>query len=549
MINTLLIKNFALIKSLEVDFEKGFTVVSGETGSGKSIMLDAISLLMGKRSDRGSLYDKEKKCILEIEIELSNDKQVYFKKNNLDFDNKTIIRREISYSGKSRSFINDTPVSLSVLNDIVSSTIEIYSQNQSISLKSEEKQLELLDNIANSEGLIQNYKVVYNKYNKLKNEIENIKKGNKLSDAELEFLNFQIEELFQSKLKEGEKEELESQFIILENSSNIIEKLSESFQLLSEENGVNTKVSQIENELQKLSDLSERLNDLVERVSSVRIELSDIESEMNILSELVDNNPESLMIVSNRLDHLNSLLGKHRKSTVYELILLLEEMNLKVQSSSDFEKIIDKKNKELKLCENELQIHSNVLTKNRKSVASSFKSNVEFHLQKLGIKSPVFNVEITELSSFTSLGKDKIQFLFSANKGNEPLEIHKVASGGELSRLMLCFSYLLSEFNNLSSLIFDEIDTGVSGEIADLMSEMMKSMSEKRQVLSVTHLPQIASKADIHFRVFKSESNDRTTSKIVKLNMEGRIEEIAKMLSGKKITKTSISNAKELLNQ
>ena len=549
MINTLLIKNFALIKSLEVDFEKGFTVVSGETGSGKSIMLDAISLLMGKRSDRGSLYDKEKKCILEIEIELSDDKEIYFKKNNLDFDNKTIIRREISYSGKSRSFINDTPVSLSVLNDVVSSTIEIYSQNQSISLKSEEKQLELLDNIANSEGLIQNYKVVYNKYNKLKNEIENIKKGNKLSDAELEFLNFQIEELFQSKLKEGEKEELESQFIILENSSNIIEKLSESFQLLSEENGVNTKVSQIENELQKLSDLSERLNDLVDRVSSVRIELSDIESEMNILSESVDNNPESLMIVSNRLDHLNSLLVKHRKSTVYELILLLEEMNLKVQSSSDFEKIIDKKNKELKLCEKELQIHCDVLTKNRKSVASSFKSNVEFHLQKLGIKSPVFNVEITELSSFTSLGKDRVQFLFSANKGNEPLEIHKVASGGELSRLMLCFSYLLSEFNNLSSLIFDEIDTGVSGEIADLMSEMMKSMSEKRQVLSVTHLPQIASKADIHFRVFKSESNDRTNSEIVKLNMEGRIEEIAKMLSGKKITKTSISNAKELLSQ
>lgn len=549
MINTLLIKNFALIKSLEVDFEKGFTVVSGETGSGKSIMLDAISLLMGKRSDRGSLYDKEKKCILEIEIELSDDKEIYFQKNNLDFDNKTIIRREISYSGKSRSFINDIPVSLSMLNDVVSSTIEIYSQNQSISLKSEEKQLELLDNLADSKGFIQNYKVVYNKYNKLKNEIENIKKGNKLSDTELEFLNFQIEELFQSKLKEGEKEELESQFIFLENSSNIIEKLSKSFQLLSEENGVNTKVSQIENELQKLSDLSERLNDLVDRVSSVRIELSDIESEMNILSESVDNNPEILMIVSNRLDHLNSLLVKHRKSTVYELILLLEEMNLKVQSSSDFEKIIDKKNKELKLCEKELQIHSDVLTKNRKSVASSFKSNLEFHLQKLGIKSPVFNVEITELSCFTSLGKDRVQFLFSANKGNEPLEIHKVASGGELSRLMLCFSYLLSDFNNLSSLIFDEIDTGVSGEIADLMSEMMKSMSEKRQVLSVTHLPQIASKADFHFRVFKSESNDRTTSEIVKLNMEGRIEEIAKMLSGKKITKTSISNAKELLNQ
>ena len=549
MINKLLIKNYALIKNLEVEFDRGFTVISGETGSGKSIMLDAISLLMGKRSDRGSLYDKEKKCILEIEIEIDRNKEVFFTKNDLDFDEKTIIRREISYSGKSRSFINDTPVSLSVLNDVVSSSLEIYSQNQSISLKSEDKQLELLDNLASSEDLISNYKVVYNKYNKLKNEIENIQIGNRLSDSELEFLNFQIEELFQSKLKKGEKEELESQFIILENASNIIEKLSESFQLLSEENGVNSKISEIENDLQKLSDFSDNLNDLVERISSVRIELSDIELEINLLSNSVDNNPESLTVVSNRLDHLNSLLVKHRKLSISELIVLLEEMNLKVQSSSDFEKIIKKKNKELNVCEKELQIHSDILTENRKSVAASFKNNVEIHLKKLGIKSPLFNVEITELKSFTSLGKDRVQFLFSANKGSLPLEIHKVASGGELSRLMLCFSYLLSEFNDLSCLIFDEIDTGVSGEIADLMSEMMRSMSEKRQVLSVTHLPQIASKADIHFKVFKSESIRRTTSEIIKLNMEGRIEEIAKMLSGKKITKTSISNAKELLSQ
>ena len=549
MINKLLIKNYALIKNLEVEFDRGFTVISGETGSGKSIMLDAISLLMGKRSDRGSLYDKEKKCILEIEIEIDKNKEVFFTKNDLDFDEKTIIRREISYSGKSRSFINDTPVSLSVLNDVVSSSLEIYSQNQSISLKSEDKQLELLDNLASSEDLINNYKVVYNKYNKLKNEIENIRKGNKLSDSELEFLNFQIEELFQSKLKKGEKEELESQFIILENASSIIEKLSESFQSLSEENGVNSKISEIENDLQKLSDFSDNLNDLVERISSVRIELSDIELEINLLSNSVDNNPESLTMVSNRLDHLNSLLVKHRKLSISELIVLLEEMNLKVQSSSDFEKIIKKKNKELNVCEKELKIHSDILTENRKSVAASFKNNVEIHLQKLGIKSPVFNVEITELKSFTSLGKDRVQFLFSANKGSLPLEIHKVASGGELSRLMLCFSYLLSEFNDLSCLIFDEIDTGVSGEIADLMSEMMRSMSENRQVLSVTHLPQIASKADIHFKVFKSESIKRTTSEIIKLNMEGRIEEIAKMLSGKKITKTSINNAKELLSQ
>jgi len=549
MIKKLIIKNYALIESLEVDFEKGFTVISGETGAGKSIMIDAVSLLMGKRSDRGSLFDKDRKCIIESNLLMSENKKYLFSKHNLDFEGNTIIRREISPSGKSRSFVNDTPVSLSVLNEISSSSLEIYSQNQSIRLKSEDKQLELLDKIADTNNLLEKHQIIYRQFIKLSTEIENIKKGSQLSDSELEFLSFQIEELEKSNLREGEKKELEIKFKVLENASTIIENLSKSYHSLSEENGITSKVCEIESDLNKVSEISDKLSDLKERVSSVRIELQDLESDMHSVSEYVDSDPENLSKVSNRLDLLNSLLVKHKKVSISELLVLLNELNLKVQSSSNYDKLIQIKEEELLLKRKELILSSEKLTKKRKSVCNKFKSDIEFHLKKLGIQSPVFIVEISEREEFNSTGNDIVKFLFSANKGSSASEINKVASGGELSRLMLCFSYLVSEFDNLSCLIFDEIDTGISGEIADLMSGMMKEMSKNRQVISITHLPQIASKADVHFKVYKKEKNNRTTSETRKLNKEGRIEEIAKMLSGKKITETSISNAKELLSQ
>jgi len=549
MIQRLLIKNFALIENLQIDFTEGFNVLSGETGSGKSIILDAISLLIGKRSDRESLFDKEKKCILESQLYLESDKKHLFKNHNLDFESETIIRREILPNGKSRSFINDTPVSLTVLSEIVSSNLEIYSQNQSISLKSEEKQLNLIDKLADSEGLLNKYQTLFTDYNKLQSEIYQIKNGNRLSESELDYLNFQIDELEKSGLRKGEKKDLEEEYNILEHSTSIIENLSKSYNLISEENGINSKLSEIEIDLSKISSFSENLSDLHSRITSIRIELQDLENEIQIQSESVNVNSDSLKVVSERLDHLNTLLVKHRKSEIRELLEVLNEMKLKKSASSDFDKIIQQKEKEFFLKETELKKISDRLRLKRKSICNLFQSNVEDHLKKLGIKSPIFKVEITEKDTFTISGKDNVKFLFSANKGTEVSEIHKVASGGELSRLMLCFSYLVSEFDALSSIIFDEIDTGVSGEIANLMSEMMLSMSKKRQIISVTHLPQIASKADTHFKVFKSERNNRTISEIKRLEQSERVEEIAKMLSGKTVTETAINNAKELLSQ
>ena len=529
--------------------ENGFTVLSGETGAGKSIMLDAISLLMGKRSDIESLFDKSEKCILEMEVSLDYTISEIFKKHDLDFEKQTIIRREINPNRKNRNFINDSIVSLSVLNDIFAKRIELYSQNQSISLKNEEKQLELIDKFSNTKEELKNYKEQFSIFQKIRREIENIKNGNKLSDSEIDFLTFQIEELEKSNLIKGEKENLEKEYKLLENSSVIIHNISESYSILSDENGVNDKVSEIENLLNKVADSSDKIEKLHDRISSIRIDLNDIESEFSEINNSIDSDPKTLKKVGERLDHLNSLLTKHRKTKISELLILLDEMNLKTQSSFEFEKLIHKKEIELEKCKMKLTKLSESLSKKRKKLSLVFSKNIEKQLQKLGIKSPKLIIEFTKHEEFTQTGIDKVGFLFSANKGTEAIELHKVASGGELSRLMLCFSYIISENDGLSSIIFDEIDTGVSGEIADLMSEMMLEMSRKRQVISVTHLPQIASKAQQHFRVYKKENKERTSSEIIKLNKDERVEEIAKMLSGKNISSSAIINAKELLNQ
>ncbi len=549
MIKKLLIKNFALIKNLEIDFSSGFSVISGETGAGKSIILEAISLLTGKRSDKESLFDKNIKCILEISLKIKNNKKNIFIKHNIDFDSDTIIRREILTSGKSRAFINDTPVTLAILNLITSNYLEIYSQNQSLSLKHPENQLDFLDKISHSKIQLTEYQSIYKEYMSLNLEIAKIKETNILSDSEIDFLKFQINELENSNLRIGEKEKLESEYKLFENSRSILENLSKAIQNLSVDGGVNSKISEIESDLKKISDISEPLNDLKERIYSTRIELQDIEEDLRFHSESINMNPEEFINISNRLDTLNSLLVKHRKNDITELLELIEEINLKLEASSNFDSLIEKKNQKLSKIKDKLIFSSKKLTEKRRSVCDVFTTEVENQLRKLGIKSPVFNINISKKEEFSPNGIDDVKFLFSANKGSEPQEIHKVVSGGELSRLMLCFSYLNSNYENLSCLIFDEIDTGVSGETADLMSEMMKDISQYRQVISVTHLPQIASKASSHFKVYKTELSNRTITEIKLLNVEERIKEIAKMLSGKKVTESSIINAKELLSQ
>ena len=549
MIEKLLIKNFALIKNLEIDFTSGFSVISGETGAGKSIILEAIALLTGRRFDKESLFDKNIKCVLELSLRITKNKKNIFIENNIDFDSHTIIRREILTSGKSRAFINDTPINLATLNLITSNFLEMYSQNQSLSLKLPENQLSFIDKISHSNTQLAEYKSIFKEYISLSLEIEKIKETNILSNSEIDFLKFQINELEKSNLRVGEKEQLDSKYKLLENSSSILENLSRVMQNLSVDGGVNSKISEIESDLKKISNFSDSLYKLKERISSCRIELHDIEEDLRFQSESINLDPEEFVNISNRLDTLNSLLVKHRKNDVSELLDLLEEMNLKLKVSSDFDSFIKEKNQKLSKIKDKLIFSSKKLTEKRMSACDKFTIEVERQLRKLGIKSPIFRISITNKEEFSPNGIDDVKFLFSANKGSEAKEIHKVVSGGELSRLMLCFSYLTSSYENLSCIIFDEIDTGVSGEIADLMSEMMKDISQYRQVLSVTHLPQIASKACSHYRVYKKELSNKTITKIKLLNKEERVEEIAKMLSGKKVTESSIINAKELLSQ
>jgi len=549
MICKLTIKNFAIIKHVEIYFKDGFSALSGETGAGKSIMIDAIALLMGKRSDKGLLFDKNIKCVLELSLLVEKNKRELFIKNNLKYESKTIIKREISSSGKSRSFINNTPVSLSTLNSITSNFIEIFSQNQSLNLKSSENQLDLIDKISQSNIELLNYQKLYKEYIFLNNELENIKETNTLSPTEIDFLKFQINELENSKLKIDEKEELESEFKLLENSSTILEFLSNTFQNLSKENGINSRIFEIENNIKKVSNFSNTLTKLKERIISTRIELQDIEDDIRIYSESINTEPEKLDKISSRLDNINNLLVKYRKKEVSELLELLNQLKSKLKASSDYDTFILEKKEEIYLTEKKLLKSSKILSKKRKSICKKFADEIKNQLKELGIKSPIFIVDIIENRDFTIKGSDEIKFLFSANKGTNAQELNRVASGGELSRLMLCISNLTSNYYKLSCLIFDEIDTGVSGEIADLMSEMMKNISQNKQVISVTHLPQIASKAKNHYKVFKNEMSNKTVTEIKLLNTDERVIEIAKMLSGKKVTDTSISNAKELLNQ
>ena len=548
MICKLNIKNFALIEDLEIDLSSGFSVLSGETGSGKSIILNAISLILGKRSDRGTLFDKHKKCIIEADVMIDSSRKELFELHNLDYEKITNFRREITPSGKSRSFINDTPVSLSILQHISANFIEIYSQFQSNSLKIEEKQIEMIDKLSSSSDILKDYQDIFYTYNDLRKKIEQMKRDHKMSDAEEEYLKYQISELESSNLLEGEKEKIESKLFLLENSSSIVEIMSESYNLLSEDNGINDSLLKIQNRLNKLSGSSEDIKNIQERFSSLIIEINDLENEIKIIHDNIDLDPAILNKNIDRIDQINNLLSKHGKSNIRELLDLLEEMKIRLVNSSDYQNILLKETEKLKSLEDSLLNSAKMLRKSRSKVIPGFKKSIENYLRKLGIKDPVFDVLISEREEFFLNGKDSIQFIFSANKGSDPQEIYKVASGGELSRLLLCCSYLLSKYDDLPCIIFDEIDTGVSGEIAYLMSDMMKGMSSEKQIISVTHLPQIASKADTHFKVYKIEDKNRTVSKIKKLVIDERVEEIAKMLSGKTVTEVSINNAKELLS-
>ena len=545
MIKSLHIQNYALLKNVFIDFTDGFTVVSGETGAGKSIMLDALSLLLGKRVERFSADENRSKSTIEAIFIIDRSKKQFFLDNDLDFEEETVVRREINAIGKSRAFINDTPVLLQVLTAFGKQIIEIHSQHQSVLLKDEQSQFLLIDQLSKSEKELASYQNELKQHTALVSELNAIKKSGSLSSSELEFLKFEFEELETAELIENEKEEIENNILLLENVDGISNAIAEGEHYLNNEQGVFASLSVVKRKLIEFDNFSE----LAARLDAVLIELNDINAELSETNNKLNSDPEQLLKLNNRLDVLNSLLIKHRKKFIEELIDLKHDISKKIQLSSSFEMQVIAKQKEIENQITLLKVAAEVLNKKRNKVLPKIKQQIQVHLQQLGMPYAKFEVVFTEIDQFFQNGNTTISFLFSANKGSPLQEVAKVASGGELSRLMLGIKYITAQLSKVNILVFDEIDTGVSGEIASLMGDMMLKISKKNQLIAISHLPQIASKANSHLKVVKRVFDSNTFSDVIALNKHQRVEEIAKLLSGKKLTKAAFDNAEELLNQ
>lgn len=550
MITSLSINNFALIEKLSIDFSNGFSIITGETGAGKSILLGALGLVLGKRADLTSLKNKEEKCIIEGHFNLSNyNLQPFFTANDLDYEDQTIIRREILPSGKSRAFINDTPVNLQELQDLSLFLIDIHSQNQTRELSEENFQFEIIDAIANNKVLLSEYSVDLKNYKKQKKTLAQIKEQIAAAAKEQDYTTFLLEELLTANLETINQSELESTLDQLTNVEIIKENLSKSLAIANEDQfGVLQNIKEIKIALQKIVPFSESFQLLFERVNSMAIELDDVVLEMNKAAENLINDPEQIELVNQKLQLIYSLQKKHQVSSVEELIQIKNELDTKVISALNLENELQNIEKNLLETEQNLNKLSITIHKNRAEAIPVLTSKLIAILESLGMPNVRFNITLNESKEFLTNGKVELQFLFSANKGSEFGLLKKVASGGEMSRIMLAVKSILAQYSKLPTLIFDEIDTGVSGEIANKMGDIMKEMSQSMQIFSITHLPQIAAKGNQHFKVFKHIQNNSTVSELKLLTGEERIIEIAEMLSGKNISDSALNHAKALLN-
>jgi DNA repair protein RecN (Recombination protein N) len=545
MIKNLHISNYALLKNVIVNFLDGFTVISGETGAGKSIMLDALSLLLGKRVERFSTSKSTPKSIIEGVFVLNNSHKKFFKEHDLDFEEETVVRREINANGKSRAFINDTPVLLHVLSKFGQQIIEIFAQDQTIVLKDENAQFQLIDQLSKSAQELENYRTNFSALSQLKKDLEIIQSQGSLSVAEIEFLQFQFKELTNANIRIGEKQEIEDKINLLENIDGIAHTIAEAELLLNNEQGIMSSLSVIKRNLADFDNLSL----LSDRIESIIIELNDINTEFLSINNSLTTEPEQLQEMNNRLDLLNSLLQKHRLNFIQQLIELKDDFHARIELSSSFDILLTEKQEQIEVKKKELLTAAHILNKKRLNIFTDIKRKVEEILKKLGMPFAQFKIEMQETEQFSLNGNTTILFKFSANKGTEMQELSKVASGGELSRLMLAIKYITAQSSQVGTLIFDEIDAGVSGEIASLMGDMMRNISKSTQLIAISHLPQIASKARAHLKVMKSVVKEETISTIIQLDKEGRVEEIAKLLSGKTLTQSAIDNAVDLLNQ
>ena len=550
MLTELTITNFALIDHLEVNFSKGMTSITGETGAGKSILLGGLALVLGKRADLSTLKDKSKKCFVEATFSISAYQlQAFFDSVDLDYEPITTIRREIVPSGKSRAFINDTPVTLDALLQLGGKLIDIHSQHQTLSLTQEDYQLEVLDALAGNKDNLIAYQEYRQQFFRIKHEINQLETQKEQLEQEHDYNSFLFEELQKAPLNEGILEQLEEEIQQLSHVEEIELHLSKALQIVEEEQlGILVQLNEVKASLNKITDFGDQFSQLNERTESILIELSDISAELNRSLEQLEANPIRLEEINGQYQLLNNLLKKHHAQSIEELQTKRDELDRKVVKTANLDETLNHLMIELNTVERQLIQCSEVLSQKRHDVIPIFVEKMTKILSLVGMANARFQLELFPSEDFLTYGREQLNFAFSANKGSDFGPLKKVASGGELSRIMFAIKAILSQYKALPSIIFDEIDTGVSGEVAHKMGEIMQHMGNYMQVISITHLPQVASKGAHHFKVYKETHSGSTFTQLRKLSSEHRVEEIAQMLSGEVLTDSALQHAKELLN-
>ena len=550
MLQSISIQNFALINHLEIDFSDGFSVITGETGSGKSILLGALSLVLGQRVEGNVLKNRDKKCVIECSFSIDKYKlENFFEEYDLDYEKETLVRREIAPNGKTRAFVNDSPVNLKILKELGVRLVDIHSQNQNLVLGSFEYQVGIVDTYAKNSDLLLKYQKQYTEFLNLKRELKRQVELAEKEKADLDYFQFQLEQLLEANLVEGEQREMESELETLSHAEEIKSALYTSYGHLSEgEGSVISQLREARNAMSQIQNVFPEANDYFERFESSYIELQDLAQELDRSNESVEFDASRIDFLNQRLDAIYSLQQKHRVDSVEELIQIREELDQKVGKIESSDDLIEDLKKQLEEQKQKLNKAAVILTNSRKRAIPKIEKTIVTQLVQLGIPNANFKIQISNNEDFQYLGADNLCFLFSANKNGNLEEVQRVASGGELSRLMLSIKYLISSSTALPSIVFDEIDTGVSGEIADKMGAMMTQMAENIQVISITHLPQIAGKGKYHYKVYKADDERETYSNIVLLDKQSRLEELAKMLSGADLTQAALDNAKVLLD-
>lgn len=549
MVESISINNYALIDKTDISLEKGFSVITGETGAGKSILLGAIGLTLGQRAEASAIMDKGKKCVVEIVYQVAGyDLAGWFDENELDYSDRAVVRREVFADGKSRCFINDTPVNNKLLKEFGSFLIDIHSQHQSLLIGQPEYQTDILDAFCGNRLLVDEYKELYRVRRNLTTELKELKSKAAEAEKESDYLNFQFSQLESARLREGEKEELEEELAVLSNAEAIKTNFSKlTYNLRDADNAVVQVLKNTKNGIIALGNVVKEAAEFETRLNSVILELNDLADEADRKAEAVEYNQNRIDAVNIRLSVIYDLMYKYKTESVAELIAARNEIVGKLEGIRGYTDELEGLEKKLQGTENKMQVLAGRIHEAREKSEESLREEMKRLLIGLGIKHAEFVVSITDAGEFTPNGTDDVKFLFAANKNQQPGEIFKVASGGEISRVMLSLKYVLSKNRQLPVIVFDEIDTGLSGEVAHQMAQMMKEMALRMQVISISHLPQIASAGTSHFKVYKEDSQENTISRIRKLDYEERIKEIAGMISGSEITAAALETAKNLL--